>query len=76
MFSKTTCPYCDQAKATMTRGGVQFKLVELDQVNSGSDMQNELKNLTGQRTVPNTYIGGVHIGGNDDLNAKIRSGIV
>ena len=38
VFSKTTCPYCDQAKATLANGGVQYKLVELDQVNNGSDM--------------------------------------
>ena len=30
-------------------------------------MQEELAKMTGQRTVPNIFIGGVHIGGNDAL---------
>ena len=37
-------------------------------------MQNELLKLTGQRTVPNTFVGGQHVGGNDDLNSKISKG--
>jgi glutaredoxin 3 len=36
----------------------------------GSDMQAALANINGQRTVPNIYIGGEHIGGNSDLQAK------
>ena len=31
----------------------------------GEAIQNELAKLTGQRTVPNIFIGGVHLGGND-----------
>ena len=37
-------------------------------------MHNALKQYSGQNTVPNTYIGGVHMGGNDELKAKVSNG--
>ena len=39
-------------------------------------MQNALEQITGQRTVPNIFIAGKHIGGCSDLNAKIANGQV
>ena len=42
----------------------------------GAEMQNALEQITGQRTVPNIFIAGKHIGGCSDLNAKIANGQV
>ena len=43
---------------------------------NGADIQNTLKSMTGQSTVPNVWINGKHIGGNDDTQklgaAKIK----
>jgi glutaredoxin 3 len=36
----------------------------------GSAIQAYLEKKSGQRTVPNIFIGGEHIGGNSDLQAK------
>lgn len=36
----------------------------------GSAVQEALEQLTGQRTVPNIFIGKEHIGGNSDLEAR------
>lgn len=36
----------------------------------GSAIQSTLQEITGQRTVPNIFIGKQHIGGNSDLQAK------
>lgn len=44
-------------------------MIELDQVDDGADMQDALAEMSGQRTVPNIYIGKKHIGGNSDLQA-------
>lgn len=33
-------------------------------------MQDALEKMTGQRSVPNIFIGQKHIGGNSDLQAK------
>jgi glutaredoxin len=35
-----------------------------------------LHEITGQKTVPNIFIGGVHIGGCSDLQAKVANGKV
>lgn len=53
---------------------VNAKVIELDQVDDGADIQAALLELTGQRTVPNTFIKGQHLGGNDDTMAAAKSG--
>jgi glutaredoxin 3 len=50
--------------------GAKYYAIELDQVPDGSDIQAALADISGQRTVPNIYIGQKHIGGNSDLQAK------
>ncbi|XP_078431036.1 glutaredoxin-like [Wolffia australiana] len=67
VFSKTYCPYCTRAKKLLTLLGARFKVIELDKENDGSQVQAALAELTGQRTVPNVFIGGKHIGGCDTL---------
>ena len=47
---------------------------ELDQMKDGSAIQNTLVEITGQRTVPNVWVKGKFIGGNDDIHALLRSG--
>lgn len=73
VFSKTYCPYCVQVKRLLTKLGASFKAVELDTESDGSEVQAALFQFTGQRTVPNVFIGGKHIGGCDAtvaLNGK------
>ena len=47
---------------------------ELDEMPNGYAIQDELYRKTGQRTVPNVFVRGQHIGGNDDTQAAYRSG--
>lgn len=47
---------------------------ELNKMEDGPDIQQALLELTGQRTVPNVFIKGNHIGGNDDTQAAAKSG--
>ncbi|PVH99783.1 putative glutaredoxin [Periconia macrospinosa] len=70
VFSKSYCPYCREAKKLLSDSGAKFYAIELDQVDDGSAIQSTLKDLTGQGTVPNIFIGKQHIGGNSDLQAK------
>ena len=46
--------------------GTKYTAVELDEMDDGADWQDELLAQTGQRTVPNVFINGQHLGGNDD----------
>ncbi|CAK7327499.1 unnamed protein product [Dovyalis caffra] len=47
--------------------GVKFKAVELDVEKDGAEIQSALAEWTGQRTEPNVFIGGNHIGGCDSI---------
>ncbi|KAF9113878.1 glutaredoxin [Mortierella sp. AM989] len=79
VFSKTHCPYCKTAKSHLEKHGAKAHIVELDLVENGAAIQAYLLELTGQRTVPNIFIGQTHIGGCDkllslsdkDLNEKL-----
>ncbi|KAJ3225248.1 hypothetical protein HDU81_008058 [Chytriomyces hyalinus] len=74
VFSKSYCPYCRKAKALLDSLGAQYEAVELDQREDGSDIQAYLADKTGQRTVPNVFIGGKQIGGCDDVHALHAKG--
>lgn len=67
VFSKSYCPYCSRTKALLKELGASFEVVELDQIADGDDQQDALQAITGQRTVPNTFIGGKSVGGNSDI---------
>jgi len=72
VFSKSYCPYCRATKTLLNEklGSDKYFLMELDQVEDGAALQDALEDITGQRSVPNVFIGKKHIGGNSDLQAK------
>ena len=53
---------------------IPAKIIELDTMDNGSEVQAALLDISGQRTVPNVFIKGKHLGGNDDTQAAARSG--
>ncbi|KAJ7520102.1 hypothetical protein O6H91_20G066400 [Diphasiastrum complanatum] len=74
VYSKTWCPYCGAVKNLFEELGVKFVAVELDEMVEERDIQEALRKLTGQSTVPSVFIGGKHIGGCDDTMALHRQG--
>ena len=63
MFSKSTCPFCLKLKAAFNQSRVEFTAIELDTLGpKGAEMQNVLLEISGQKTVPNVFINGTHIG--------------
>jgi glutaredoxin 3 len=74
VFSKSYCPYCTATKNLMSDMKIDAKVYELDQRKDGDAIQAALLDMTGQRTVPNVFIKGQHIGGNDKTQAAARSG--
>jgi|TARA_B100000513_G_C11811418_1_gene155690 glutaredoxin 3 len=48
--------------------------MELNEREDGAEVQAALAELTGQRTVPNVFIKGQHLGGNDDTQRANRDG--
>ncbi|KAL1812296.1 hypothetical protein DCAR_0624504 [Daucus carota subsp. sativus] len=73
VFSKTYCSYCASVKKLFNDLGVTYKLLELDVESDGSEIQAALAEWTKQRTVPNVFIGGKHIGGSDSVFALRKS---
>ncbi|KAK0619434.1 putative glutaredoxin [Immersiella caudata] len=74
VFSKSYCPYCNNTKRLLDSYGAKYAHYELNQEEDGSDVQEALLNITGQRTVPNIFINRQHIGGNSDFEAVIAGG--
>jgi len=72
--SKSYCPYCNKAKSVLKSLGESADIIELDELSDGSAIQDYLLEVTGQRTVPNIFIKGKHIGGSSDLDALQRNG--
>lgn len=67
LFTKSRCPYCVAARNLFDGMGVSYDAIELDKRSDGRDVQDALRERTGQRTVPNIFVGGGHVGGCDDL---------
>lgn len=76
--AKTYCPYCNATLKLLFQDKKlrkdQVLLLQLDTMKEGSEIQEALTEISGQRTVPNIYILGEHIGGNSDLQALEASG--
>ncbi|QRO00957.1 glutaredoxin 3 [Archangium violaceum] len=64
IYTTTYCGYCVRAKDLLTRKGVKYE--ELD-VTGDDEMRAKLVEMSGQRTVPQIWIGDTHVGGYSDL---------
>jgi len=74
IFSKTYCPYCSRVKDLFKTLNANTKVIELDTVANGAEIQQNLKEITGQSTVPNVWVGGKFIGGCDDTTRLHKAG--
>ncbi|KAI9172099.1 Monothiol glutaredoxin-7 [Paramyrothecium foliicola] len=70
IFSKSYCPFSKRAKGLLLEKysiTPEPYVVELDEHKLGPQLQDQLLELTGRRTVPNIMIYGRSIGGADDI---------
>ncbi|XP_060064624.1 thioredoxin reductase 1, cytoplasmic-like [Ylistrum balloti] len=74
IFSKTTCPFCAKVKDLFKSLNQEYGVTELDKIANGAEIQNILLEETGQRTVPNVFINGNHLGGCDDTLKAHKNG--
>jgi len=67
IYTKDYCPYCVRAKALLSQKGVSFTEFRIDHQ---PELRGEMITLAGGRTtVPQIFIGDLHVGGCDDLYA-------
>ena len=74
VFSKAYCPFCTSTKQLLSSMDIDAKVIELDEIENGAEIQAALLDISGQRTVPNVFVKGKHLGGNDDTQGAARSG--
>jgi len=72
IYTSPTCGFCHAAKRLLTQKGVSFQ--EVDVVRHPDRRPEMVKRANGGRTVPQIFIGGVHVGGCDDLYALDGAG--
>ncbi|WP_371193622.1 glutaredoxin 3 [Glaciecola sp. SC05] len=67
IYTKDYCPYCKRAKMLLSQKGVEF--TEFDLVQKPDLKAEMVKLANGRTTVPQIFIGDIHVGGCDDLFA-------
>lgn len=72
MYSTEVCPFCVRAEQLLRAKGVSE--IAKVRVDLEPALRLEMLRKTGRRTVPQIYIGEVHVGGYDDLVALDRAG--
>ena len=72
IYSSDYCPYCTRAKSLLTKRGVaQWEEIVVD---GKPDVRAQMTQITGRTSVPQIFIGGIHVGGCDDLHALDAQG--
>ena len=71
VYSKENCPYCVRAKSLLSRKGVTFEEIDVE---NDDEKRNWLVETTGQRTVPQIFVDGRSLGGFTDIEALDRKG--
>ena len=72
IYTGPVCIFCEWAKALLVKKGVPFKEIYIG--DDQKKMEEMIKKAKGLRTVPQIFIDGQHIGGNDKLQALERKG--
>ena len=67
MYTTAVCPYCVRAKNILKSKGVEH--IEEVRIDTDPAQLAQMMAITGRRTVPQIFIGDVHVGGCDDLVA-------
>jgi len=72
MYTKFACPFCVRAKHLLSSKGVEFN--EFDITMGGEKREEMLSRAPTAMTVPQIFIGDMHVGGSDDLAALDQAG--
>ncbi|MDO5356430.1 MAG: glutaredoxin 3 [Conchiformibius sp.] len=72
MYTGSYCPYCLMAKRLLKQVGVE----NIEEVSADAEPERfaQMQHATGQRTVPQIFIGETHVGGFTDLYALHQRG--
>ncbi len=71
LYTTPYCPFCIRAKELLERKQVGFREIGVDR---DPALRQEMMSRSGRRTVPQIWIGELHVGGFDELAALDRRG--
>jgi glutaredoxin 3 len=66
IYTTHICPYCIMAKRLLDKKGASYTEINVD---TQASLREEMMRKTKRRTVPQIYIGDLHVGGFDELYA-------
>lgn len=72
IYTSPLCGFCHAAKRLLNAKGVDF--TEVDVLAQPERKAEMVQRANGGRTVPQIFIGDIHVGGYDDMNALERAG--
>ena len=72
IYTSPICGFCHAAKRLLNSKGVSFS--EIDVLADPDRKSEMITRANGGRTVPQIFIGDIHVGGCDDLYALERAG--
>ncbi len=71
IYSTAMCPYCVAAKNYLTNKGIGYTEVRIDM---DPARRQEMLSRARRTSVPQIFVGEIHIGGYDDMVAMDRAG--
>lgn len=71
MYVADWCPYCARARGLLEVKGVAFREIDVEAV---AGAQAEMVTRSGKSSVPQIFVGEVHVGGCDELQALEAAG--
>jgi len=71
IYTKRFCPYCSMTKQLLDQKGIRYREFE---VSFDASMRAEMLMRSQRQTVPQIFIGNMHVGGNEELYTLERSG--
>jgi len=72
IYTKKHCSYCIEAKTLLRSRGLPFQEISLE---DHPEMIADVMARSGQRTVPQIFVGSQSIGGYTELSRKISNGV-
>jgi cysteine synthase A len=79
LFALEWCEFCWSVRKMLAKYEIPYRAIDLDSVeyqqgNKGGEIRAALYEQTGSKTIPQIYIGGVHIGGATELFDACKDG--
>ena len=71
IYGNTTCPFCGAARMLLTKKAIEFEDIN---ISDDPSLFAEIQERSGNRTVPQIFIGDVPIGGFDELYELDKNG--